>query len=267
MADGKKQRSARLVNLALNQIETDNSSLNTSNRAKLFTGQNWTRRRAKVLSKHFECETHTESCNALDHAESIIHNIQHSKRDVTSPHLKKLELSIPIFHESTVREFAQSAMQFTSTSGPSRSWISQNKIMNPKLMVMDIVEKDNPISDNSQGTIFNLLLPIERQLTELELTDIIGTTSEHENISNRSENENLPISDEQLLQILEDPDENYDDDIFDADFNENMNHSDNDSDTSIVSEDELVLLEILRKIKNGQITIDRLEELILKEIL
>ncbi|CAG4991961.1 unnamed protein product [Parnassius apollo] len=75
---------------------------------------------------------------------------------------------------------------------------------------------------------------------EEELTDIIGTTSEHENLSKRSENENLPISDEQLLQILEDPDENYDDDIFDPDFIENMNHSDNDSDTSIVSEDELV---------------------------
>ncbi|CAG5047416.1 unnamed protein product [Parnassius apollo] len=75
---------------------------------------------------------------------------------------------------------------------------------------------------------------------EEELTDITGTTSEHENLSKRSENENLPISDEQLLQILEDPDENYDDDIFDADFIENMNHSDNDSDTSIVSEDELV---------------------------
>ncbi|CAG4991966.1 unnamed protein product [Parnassius apollo] len=200
MAYGKKQRSARLVNLALNQIDTDNSSLNTSNRrvsnttacgssqrlgqkrarslsaqfqstsefrsdsynsstsqAQTFyhshkkrarsvsthvkpasnieslnssqegillpsisTDQNWTRRRAKVLSTHFECETHTESCNALDHAESIIHNIQHSKRD-PSPHLKKLELSIPIFHESTVREFVQSAMQFTSTSGPLRS--------------------------------------------------------------------------------------------------------------------------------------------------
>ncbi|CAG4938132.1 unnamed protein product [Parnassius apollo] len=36
MADGKKQRSARLVNLALNQIETDNSSLNTSNRENIF---------------------------------------------------------------------------------------------------------------------------------------------------------------------------------------------------------------------------------------
>ncbi|CAG5047418.1 unnamed protein product [Parnassius apollo] len=82
----KKQRSARLVNLALNQIDTDSSSLNTSNRS---TDQNWTRIRAKVLSTHFECETHTESCNALDHAESIIDNIQHSKRDVTSPHLKK----------------------------------------------------------------------------------------------------------------------------------------------------------------------------------
>ena len=32
MADGKKQRSAKLVNLALNQIETQNSSQNTSNR-------------------------------------------------------------------------------------------------------------------------------------------------------------------------------------------------------------------------------------------
>ncbi|CAG4938123.1 unnamed protein product [Parnassius apollo] len=60
---------------------------------------------------------------------------------------------------------------------------------------------------------------------EEELTDIIGTTSEHENLSKRSENENLPISDEQLLQILEDPYENYDDDIFDADFIENTNNN------------------------------------------
>ena len=50
----------------------------------------------------------------------------------------------------------------------------------------------------------------------------------------------MPISDEQLLQILEDPDENFKDDIFDYDFIDNMNHSDNDSDTTIVSENELV---------------------------
>ncbi|CAG4936235.1 unnamed protein product [Parnassius apollo] len=217
MADGKKQRSARLTGFKNYILWSCGSS------------QRLGPKRARSLSAQFQSisEFRSDSYNSsTSQAQTFYHSHKKRARSVLT-HVK------PASNKESLNS-------------------SQEDILLPSMFV--ILNKQ--LFSMFVLIVLNVVLIFSDSLAK------IGPGDEQ-----RSENENLPISDEQLLQILEDPDENYDDDIFDADFIENMNHSDNDSDTSIVSEDELVLLEILRKIKNGQITIDRLEELILKEIL
>ncbi|GBP89785.1 hypothetical protein EVAR_69669_1 [Eumeta japonica] len=227
-----EKRDTLLVNLALNQKDSVCSCPNTSKRqdtnTKVCTSMESLRKRqARSLSSLVECTPEIYVSDSQNPVASQDYNplIDVTSYDINKSHdmERKQKITIPVRHKNSelyLTLLEKSVTQLTSTSGPLRTWIDQSKIFNPKVLAIDLEENENTIPCFSRDS--------ENQPSCSSTSNVAFIEAPLKEIPETPRR--------RLLQILEEPDENFDDYILDDDF---FGHnSESDLDNGSTSENE-----------------------------